>query len=101
MAADPSSSTTQPPAPIRSVAEIEADLAATRESLISTVDQLQVAVKQTLDPKRILAIQVTRVRSIYVDEYGGIRPERVAVTVGVVVGAVVIKGVFKRAFKKS
>lgn len=90
----------QPSAP-RSIPEIEADLVSTRENLLVTVEQLQETVKETFDPKRIVTVQVEKVRSFYIDEYGGVRPERVVVTVGVVVGVVVIRGVFKRVFKKS
>lgn len=85
------------PKPPRSVAEIEADLAATRADLIETVQQLQVTVERTFDPKRILTVQVERVRSIYIDEYGGIRPERVVITVGVVAGFVVVRSIFKKS----
>jgi hypothetical protein len=89
------------PAPPRSIAEIEADIAATRESLVQNVGNLQVAVKQTVDPKRIVLVQVTRVRSIYIDEYGGVRPERVAVTVGVVVSIIVVRKLTRRMFRRG
>ena len=59
------------------------------------------AVQQTFDPKRILTVQVTKVRSFYIDEYGGVRPERVAVTVGVVVSLVVLRRVKRRIFNKN
>ena len=90
-----------PPARARSVAEIQADIATSREHLVETITELQVAVRRTIDPKRILAVQVTRVKSHYVDEYGGVRPDRVAITVGVVVGFVVVRRVGKRAFGHS
>ncbi len=89
------------PAPARSIAEIEADIEETRTRLIQNVDQLQVTVKETFDPKRIVAVQVERVRSFYIDEYGGVRPERVVVTVGVVVSVVVVRGFFKRGKKNK
>lgn len=101
MAAKTSAEQTDAPARERSIPEIEADIAAARDSLVQTVDQLQGAVKETLDPKRIIAVQISKVRSVYIDEYGGIRPERVVITVGVVVGAIAVRGVFKRVFKKS
>lgn len=83
------------PARKRSIAEIEADLEASRESLVATVGQLEVAVKQA--PKKFLAKQLDKVRGIYVDEYGGLRPERVVITVGVVVAVVVVRRVAKRS----
>ena len=79
----------------RSIVEIEAELEASRQNLVDTVGQLQVAVKQA--PKKFLAKQLDKVRGIYVDEYGGLRPERVVITVGVVVGVVVIRRVAKRS----
>ena len=94
------SSATTPP-PQRSIAEIEADITSSREALVHNVAQLQVAVQQTFDPKRIIAVQVNKVRSFYIDEYGGVRPERVAVTVGVVVSLVVLRRVKRRVFNKN
>lgn len=99
MAADTPAAPQQKPAPARSIPEIEADIEASRNNLINTVGQLQVAVEQTFNPRRILTVQIARVRSVYVDEYGGVRPERVAMTVGVVVSIVVLRRVVKRASK--
>lgn len=83
---------TKPPA--RSMAEIEAEMAATRERLAATVGQLQ----EALQPKNLLRLQVEKVKGFYVDEYGAVRPERVAGTVGVVVVSVVVVKVVKRIF---
>jgi hypothetical protein len=85
----------------RSIPEIEAEIAASRDHLVETVEQLQVAVKKTIDPKRIISVQVMKVRGFYIDEYGGVRPERVAGTVGVVVGIIVVRRVGKRVFSKG
>lgn len=85
------------PARKRTIAEIEAELDASRENLVVTVDQLQTAVKQA--PKKFIAARIEKLRGIYVDEYGGIRPERVAITVGVVVAVVVVRRVAKRGKK--
>lgn len=89
------------PGKTRSIPEIEAEIAASRDHLVETVGQLQVAVKKTLDPKRIISVQVMKVRGFYIDEYGGVRPERVAGTVGVVVGVIVIRRVGKRVSRKD
>lgn len=86
------------PVRVRSVAEIEADIEGSRAHLVETITELQVAVKRTFDPQRIIAVQVTKVKTFYVDEYGGVRPERVAITVGVVVGVVVLRRVTRRIF---
>lgn len=83
---------------VRSVAEIEADIEGSRAQLVETITELQVAVKRTFDPRRIISVQVTKVKTFYVDEYGGVRPERVAITVGVVVGVVVLRRVTRRIF---
>ena len=99
--ANPAHAKKPAPAPVRSIAEIEADITTSRENLVQNVAQLQVAVQQTFDPKRILTVQVTKVRSFYIDEYGGVRPERVAVTVGVVVSLVVLRRVKRRIFNKN
>lgn len=91
----------KPPTKQRSVAEIEADIEASRERLVETVGQLQVAVKETVDPRRIVAVQITKVRSFYVDEYGGVRPERVILTVTVIVGVLALRKIKRRIFNKS
>ncbi len=96
-----SASGSKPPAPQRSIAEIEAEIVTTRENLVQNVEQLQVAVKETFDPKRIVTVQVTKVRSFYIDEYGGVRPERVVVTVGVVVSVVVARRLVRRMFSRG
>lgn len=75
----------------RSVEQIEADLAASRERLTQTLGQLNVTVQRKFEPKHLMAIGVAKLRGVYFDEFGGIRVERVAVTVGVVVGVVVVK----------
>ena len=81
-------------APQRSLAQIETDMDATRERLAATIGQLQ----EALTPKNLAMAQVEKVKNFYVDEYGAVRPERVAATVGVVVGTVVVVRVLKRIF---
>ncbi len=83
----------------RTPAEIEVDIVAARDRLVATVDQLQAAVKRATNPKRILVAQLSRVKGFYVDEYGGVRPERIVVTVGVVVGVIVVRKATKRIFR--
>lgn len=82
---------TAQPAP-RSVADIESDMEATRARLSATLDELKVAAS----PKNIADRQVRKVREFYVDEYGALRVDHVAVTVGVVVGLIVVRKVWKR-----
>lgn len=85
----------------RSVAEIEAEIAASRDNLVKTVGELQVAVRVAFDPRRLLQRQLDRIRGFYVDEYGGVRPERVVVTVGVVVSVVVVRRAATRRRRRS
>ncbi|MCB9413142.1 MAG: DUF3618 domain-containing protein [Actinobacteria bacterium] len=86
--------TTKESTPPRSMAQIEADMAATRERLANTIGQLQAE----LTPKNLARKQLDKVRSFYIDEYGAVRPDRVAMTAGVVVGGYVVIRVTKRVF---
>lgn len=71
----------------RSVAQIEADMAATRERLARTMDDLQ----DSVSPHALRQRAVDRVRGFYLDEFGGIRPARVAVTAAVLVGWLLLR----------
>lgn len=71
----------KPVADTRTPAEIEADLVATRARLAGRIDELSAYVA----PKAVARRQVDKVKSFYVDEFGGIRPERVLATAGVAV----------------
>lgn len=82
----------KPAKPPRTMAQIEADMDATRERLASTINQLQTELK----PGNLARRQVAKVKAFYVDEYGAVRPERVAGTVGVVVVGVVVIRVIKK-----
>ncbi len=82
---------TAQPAP-RSMAEIEADMEATRQRLANTLDELKVAAS----PKNIASRQVTKVKAFYTDEYGAVRVDRVAGTVGVVVAIIVVRRTWRR-----
>jgi hypothetical protein len=87
------------PAQGRSIAEIEADIATSRENLLASIEQLESAVKETVNPRRVIYVQLGRVRAFYIDEYGGVRPERVAATVGVVVGVFVAGKISRSIFR--
>ena len=75
------------PRPVRSIAEIEADMATTRARLAATVNQLEDRVK----PANVARRGIDTVKGFFVDEYGGVRPERVAVVVGGVVGVLLLR----------
>ncbi len=82
---------TAQPAP-RSLADIESDMEATRARLTATLDELKVVAS----PKNIADRQVRKVKAFYVDEYGAVRVDHVAATVGVVVSLIVVRKVWKR-----
>ena len=84
------------PAPPRSMDEIEAELEATRERLAGRIDDLTDYVK----PANIVERQKNKLKSVFVDEYGGIKPDRVLMAAGIVV-AVVGLGVLRRRRRRS
>lgn len=71
---------TEGAAKVRTVEEIEADLDATRERLAGRLDDLQ----EYVAPKNVMNRQVAKVKGVFVDEYGGIKPDRVLIAAGVV-----------------
>ena len=81
-----------PPAPPRSMDEIEAELDATRQRLAGRIDELQ----EYVQPANIAQRQLDRLTAVFVDEYGGIRPDRVLVAAGVVVAIVGIGILLRR-----
>jgi ElaB/YqjD/DUF883 family membrane-anchored ribosome-binding protein len=65
----------------RTPEQIEADMVATRARLTGRIEQLEAYVK----PKAVAARQLAKAKAFYVDQYGGVRPERVLATAGAVV----------------
>lgn len=86
---------TKPP-DTRTPAQIEAELEVTRSRLAGRIDDLQAYVA----PKAVLRRQTAKVRGFYVDEFGGVRPERVLATAGVVVAVLGI-GLLRRRRARS
>ena len=82
----------KPKPPQRSVVEIQAELDATRERLAGRIDDLQ----EYVTPKNVMNRQVDKIKGVFVDEFGGIKPDRVLIAAGVVVGLVVVLGVSRR-----
>lgn len=76
-------------APVRTSAQIEADLNQTRTRLVDTVGQLE----DRLSPRNIVDRQVSnakaKAKAFYLNDQGNVRPERVAMTAGAVVAGVV------------
>jgi len=80
------------PAPPRSMDEIEAELDATRQRLAGRIDELE----EYVQPKNVALRQLDRVRGVFVDEYGGIKPDRVLLAAGVVVALVGVSALLRR-----
>ena len=74
------------------MAEIQADLDATRDRLAGRIDELQ----DYVAPKNVANRQMAKVKGVFVDEFGGIKPDRVLIAVGVVVGLVAVVGISRR-----
>ena len=65
-------------------------MVATRARLTGRIEQLQAYVQ----PNAIAGRQIAKTKAFYVDQYGGVRPERVLATAGafvVVVGLCVLR----------
>jgi hypothetical protein len=75
----------QPAAP--SVEDLQAEIAAAREDLVATIAEL----KEQATPGALVQRGRRAVTGWFTDEYGGIRPERVAIVGAVVVGFVAIR----------
>lgn len=78
---------TDRPADTRSPEELEAEIAQVRERLATTLDQI----KGEVQPSAMVRRGRNAVLGWFTDEYGGVRPERVALAVGVTVGVVAFK----------
>ncbi len=79
------------PASARSLDEIESDLDATRARLAGRLGDLQ----DYISPKNVAQRQMVKIKGVFVDEYGGIKPDRVLVAAGIVV-AIIGLGVLRR-----
>ncbi len=88
------SSTTVPaaPAPAPSIADLQAEVAAAREELVATLGQL----KAEATPGAMVKRGGRAVLGWFTDEYGGIRPERVAIAGAAVVGVIVLRAITRR-----
>ncbi|MBM7786398.1 DUF3618 domain-containing protein [Tenggerimyces flavus] len=80
----------------RTPAQIEAELAATRERLAATVDSLV----DRVHPKTLAARGVASAKDAVVDEYGGLRTERLVKFAAVAGGAIVALIVLRRIFRR-
>jgi hypothetical protein len=74
----------KPPAP--SVADLQAEIESARQDLLATIDELKAQTK----PGALADRGKRNVMGFFTDEFGGVRPERVAVVGAVVVGIVAL-----------
>jgi hypothetical protein len=87
-----SDATPTPTAPQPSIVDLQAEVAAAREELVASLSELR---SQT-QPKALVERGGRKVTGFFTDEYGGIRPDRVAVVGAVVVGLVVLRMIARR-----
>lgn len=87
---DEAPATTPPPAP--SMDELQAEVAAARDELVTSLSEL----KTQTAPKALVQRGGRSITGWFTDEYGGIRPERVAIAGAVVVGLIAIRIVARR-----
>jgi len=86
-----SDATVAPKVPAPSPADLQAEIAAAREDLVATINEL----KAQTQPGALVKRGRSNVTGFFTDEFGGVRPERVAVVGAVVVGLILI-GVLRR-----
>jgi hypothetical protein len=84
------SSSADKPAP--TVADLQAEVAAAREELVASIGEL----KAQTQPKALAERAGNNVKGFFTDEYGGIRPERVAIVAAVVVGFMALRLIRRR-----
>ena len=76
----------------RSIDQVEAELAAARRRLATTVDDLAEAVS----PQEVAKRQADKVKSAFVDADGKVRVDRVAKVAGAVIGLITLRTVVRR-----
>ncbi|RIK15755.1 MAG: DUF3618 domain-containing protein [Acidobacteria bacterium] len=87
--------------PARSMAEIEADLAATRNRMARTVDELAYRVSpQTLKTKALASLR-GKANDAAFDAEGNVRLDRLAMVLGGVAGTAIVLGLLRRAFYRG
>lgn len=79
---EPSKSTAQP-----TKAELEAEIAAARDGLTSSLEQLRAETR----PEALVQRGKDAVKGFFTDEYGGVRPDRIAMVAGTVITLVVLR----------
>ena len=75
-----------------SIVDLQAEVAAAREELVATISQI----KAEATPGAMIKRGGRAMIGWFTDEYGGVRPERVAIAGAVVVGFVAVRIVARR-----
>lgn len=75
-----------------SIVDLQTNVVAAREELVSSL----VALKAETSPAALAQRTVGAAKGWFTDEYGGIRPERVAIAGAVVVGFIALKALGRR-----
>lgn len=70
-----------------SAAILQAEIASAREDLVTSLAEL----KDQVSPAALVRRGKARVTGFFVDEYGGVRPERVAIAAGTLVVLIVLR----------
>ena len=78
--------------PSPSVAELQAEVSAAREELAASLAEL----KSQTQPQALVARGGRTVLGFFTDEFGGIRPERVAIVGAAVVGVIALNVLLRR-----
>ena len=81
-----------PSAPVRKPEQIQADIAAAQDRLAATVD----ALSDRLSPASLAEDAKGTIRSVFVDEYGTVKPKPIAIIGGTVAGLLVLRAIFHR-----
>ena len=80
--------TTSPP----SLVDLQAEVTAAREELVASIAEL----KSQATPKAMVERGGRNVAGFFTDEFGGIRPERVAIVGAVVFGVIALRLITRR-----
>ena len=88
----PAPETAPEPALAPSIVDLQAEVAAAREELVASIADL----KSQATPGALAARGGRTITGWFTDEFGGIRPERVAIVGAVVVGLVAIRLIARR-----
>jgi hypothetical protein len=80
------------PAPTPSIVDLQAEVAAAREELVASISTL----KAQTAPKALVRRGGRSVTGWFTDEFGGLRPERVAIAGAVVVGFIALTVIRRR-----